>query len=272
MVGLYLSFLDRTPVETVKKEHRKKEQAVIARSIRFNLSESQQRLVIFLRFQSLTSNEETWHSSAEVYKATGVKRQTQHSIIKRWLQRDLKVVSHSKNSGRKQLLTKEQQAYLANPKTLQDMRHLSLAQRAHNLKRFWDLRSFGTETLRKYYLRLGVRFKKPPLYYDTKNLNAGFILNQQQEFSRNLTSILMEQEKEVIYIDETTFNLWQTPGRVWFKDGMALDIAKNRGQSISLLGALSISRGIVHYSCFKGSNNQHTFHRFIVELKRKCEG
>ncbi len=229
-------------------------------------------MVIFLRFQSLTSNIETWHSSAEVYKATGVKRQTQHSIIKRWLQRGLQVVSHSKNSGRKQLLTNEQQAYLANPKTLQDMRHLSLAQRAHNLKRFWDLRSFGTETLRKYYLRLGVRFKKPPLYYDTKNLNAAFILSQQQEFSRNLASILMEQEKEVIYIDETTFNLWQTPGRVWFKDGMALDIAKNRGQSISLLGALSISRGIVHYSCFKGSNNQHTFHRFIVELKRKCEG
>ena len=51
-------------------------------------------------------------------------------------------------------------------------------------------------------------------------------------------------------MDETTFNLWMTPSKVWFKDGMTLHIAKHRGQSITLIGALSNQRGLLHYSCF----------------------
>ena len=27
-------------------------------------------------------------------------------------------------------------------------------------------------------------------------------------------------EVEIVYIDETTFNLWQAPSRVWLKEGM----------------------------------------------------
>ena len=29
---------------------------------------------------------------------------------------------------------------------------------------------------------------------------------------------------------------------------------------------------MLHYSCFQGSNNQVTFHNFLVNLKQKCEG
>ena len=206
--------------------------------------------MILLRFGSLTDASKAWKTPAEVCRITGVKRQTQNFIIKRWLQRGQRVVSHAKNAGRKKVLSEEQQRYLVNPKTLQAMRHLSLVQRAEELRQQWRLPTLGKETLRRYYLRLGVHFKKPPHFYDTKTMQAAFILKHQQEFSRNLTSILMAQQREVIYVDETTFNLWMTPSKVWFKDGMTLHIAKHRGQSITLIGALSNQRGLLHYSCF----------------------
>lgn len=58
---------------------------------------------------------------------TGVKMSTQYSIIRRWLQRNMNVVSHMKNNGKEQMLSSDQKAYLANPKILQEMRHLSLS-------------------------------------------------------------------------------------------------------------------------------------------------
>jgi hypothetical protein len=29
---------------------------------------------------------------------------------------------------------------------------------------------------------------------------------------------------EIVYIDETTFHLWQAPSRVWLKDGMRIEL------------------------------------------------
>jgi len=167
-------------------------------------------------------------------------------------------VCNSKKSGRKALLTKNQETYLTDPRNLHKMRHLNLTQRAHRIKEHFKLKSFGTETLRRYYIRLGVHFKSPPVYYDAKYKDAANILKMQQDFARNLTHFLKyEAERtEIIYIDETTFNLWQTPAKVWFKEGMVVDIVRHRGPSISLIGALSNKRGIVHSSCFVGSNNE----------------
>ena len=178
MVGVYLDYLERTPLSPMKKSPRKPKSAPIARSIKVHLNPSQQRLVILLSFGSLTDTSKTWKTPAEVCPITGVKRQSQNSIIKRWLQRGQKVISHAKNAGRKRVLSMDQQMYLANPKTRQTMRHLSLGQRAEELKQLWNLPTLGKETLRRYYLRLGVHFKKPPLFYDTKTAQAAFILSQ----------------------------------------------------------------------------------------------
>ena len=77
---------------------------------------------------------------------------------------------------------------------------------------------------------------------------------------------------DIIYIDETSFNLWQAPARVWLKPGMKVELPNTRGQSISMIGALSIQRGLIHTSTFAGSNNTDTFHPFITKLKEKCVG
>jgi transposase len=101
---------------------------------------------------------------------TGVKLSTQYMIIKRWLSRGRQVVSKvgpGMKVGKKKL-TVEQEAYLASPATLESMRHLSLNQRANNLRDKFELSSFSSMTLWRCYKRLKVRYLKPNLTYDNK--------------------------------------------------------------------------------------------------------
>ena len=72
----------------------------------------------------------------------------------------------------------------------------------------FNLPSFGPTTLRDYYLREKVRYRKPQFSYGSKERNLREISDKQQVFCKELASILMEGKEEVIYIDETTFNLW----------------------------------------------------------------
>lgn len=46
----------------------------------------------------------------------------------------------------------------------------------------------------------------------------------------------------------------------------------NRGSSLSLLGAISQQRGLVHFEVIVGSNNAITFSNFISRLKDKSKG
>lgn len=80
----------------------------------------------------------------------------------------------------------------------------------------------------------------------------------------------MADKEEVLYIDETTFHLWMPSSRCWVTRDMALTLPTERGRSITLIGALSPKRGLVHYSIFEGSNNSETFLYFIQHLKLKC--
>jgi uncharacterized membrane protein len=57
------------------------------------LTLDEQRRVIWLRFGSLDSMERRWHSATEVKKMTGVSLSNQHKLIKRWLERNCRVIS-----------------------------------------------------------------------------------------------------------------------------------------------------------------------------------
>ena len=87
--------------------------------------------MIWLRFGSLDSMEEQWHSSSHVFQMTGLRPSAQYKIIKRWLENGKQVVSLVYQRGRQKMLTYQQRVYIANPKTLMEMRHLSLEQRLH---------------------------------------------------------------------------------------------------------------------------------------------
>ena len=60
------------------------------------------------------------------------------------------------------------------------------------------------------------------------------------EFAGELGSLIITKAYgEIIYIDETTFHLWQKKSRCWLKPGMKLSLVNNRGPSITVIGAIS---------------------------------
>jgi hypothetical protein len=57
------------------------------------LTLDEQRRVIWLRFGSLDSMDRRWHSASAVKDMTGVSYSTQYKLIKRWLERNCRVLS-----------------------------------------------------------------------------------------------------------------------------------------------------------------------------------
>ena len=43
----------------------------------------------------------------------------------------------------------------------------------------------------------------------------------------------------MVYIDEAIFHLWQKVPKCWLRPGMKLSMHKNRGPSITVIGAIS---------------------------------
>ena len=56
---------------------------------------------------------------------------------------------------------------------------------------------------------------------------------------------------------------------MWLKPGMKVELPDQQGQSISMIGALSINKGLLHISVFAGSNTADTFLPFLLWLKEK---
>ena len=54
-----------------------------------------------------------------------------------------------------------------------------------------------------------------------------------------------EEATDIVYLDETSFNLWMAPARVWIKDGMRVELPKTRGKSICVIGGLSLHHGLL---------------------------
>lgn len=53
--------------------------------------------------------------------------------------------------------------------------------------------------------------------------------------------------------------------------GMRLSLPDSRGSSLTLIGALSEARGLIHFEIVHGSNNAETFEHFVIGLKSKVE-
>ena len=50
---------------------------------------------------------------------------------------------------------------------------------------------------------------------------------------------LIKKGKLVIYVDESTFNHWLVPRKTWIRREMVLQMPSLRGQSISVIAAIS---------------------------------
>ena len=53
---------------------------------------------------------------------------------------------------------------------------------------------------------------------------------------------------------------------------MKLALHKSRGPSITVIGAISQQRGLVHFEVFDDSNDAQRFNHFLQGLKSQCRG
>lgn len=58
----------------------------------------------------------------------------------------------------------------------------------------------------------------------------------------------MQANKQVVYIDETTFHKQMVCSRVWCKRNMTILKPQGRGASVTVIGAISEKQGLVHYT------------------------
>ena len=64
---------------------------------------------------------------------------------------------------------------------------------------------------------------------------------------------------EIVYIDETTVNVQMKASKCWLAPNMKLSMIKERGPSITVIGAISHERGLVHSEVFQENNNTDLF-------------
>ena len=109
----------------------------------------------------------------------------------------------------KEILNTEQIEWLASPDTLDEMNHLSLSKRALIMREKFGLEKFSSATLRNYYARYGVKFKKPDYKYYRTQAEDQDLKERQLIFVKQLAQIMThKQYDEIIYIDESSMHLW----------------------------------------------------------------
>ncbi len=73
-------------------------------------------------------------------------------------------------------------------------------------------------------------------------------------------------------MDETSVHIWHKASRCWVRPGMKMTMIRGQTPSITVLGAISMERGLVHYEVLEEHNNTDVFLNFMTALKSKCEG
>jgi hypothetical protein len=175
--------------------------------------------------------------------------------------------------GRKGVLNPEQIQWVTSIDTLQSMVHLSLKKRAMIVRDRYQMKTFDAMTLRRYYLKYKVKYIRPNYTYWKSFAEKNSLKEKQLEFVQQIgDAIYSSYYEEIVYIDETTFHLWQKMSKCWVTSGMKLSLIKTRGPSITVIGAISKERGLVHFEVFVESNNSNLFINFMQAVKTKCEG
>lgn len=66
----------------------------------------------------------------------------------------------------------------------------------------------------------------------------------------------MMEEQLLIYVDETTVNLWETQKKLFLKEGMTRSLLSKRGKSWSIIGGIDKNVGLRQFLIVPGSNNE----------------
>ncbi len=150
-----------------------------------------------------------------------------------------------KSPGRKRILTQYQIKWLTNLEKLESMSDLSLRKRCRVVMDHIGLERMDSLTLWRYYLRYGIKFKRSDKRFWKSMAENKQIKKNQLQFVQNVGTIINERAyDEVIYLNETRVHLQ-----------MKLNIMKERGPSITVIGAISEERGLIASLIISKNNN-----------------
>jgi len=93
-------------------------------------------------------------------------------------------------------------------------------------------------TLSNFYRRNKVTCRKPQYQYGRKEIMQLEIAKDQKLVAFQMAE-LIKKGKQVIYVDESTFNHWLVPRKTWIRRDMVLQMPSTRGQSISVIATIS---------------------------------
>ena len=117
--------------------------------------------------------------------------------------------------GRPRRLPDHVEAELISREILNDMRFLPLRRRVELIRREHGI-EIGASGLGKMYRRHGVKYLQAKVVKRLGNAHEARLEQQRIAFARKLSS-LQEQRRgdRIIYMDETTFQIWPKPSRTW---------------------------------------------------------
>ena len=138
------------------------------------------------------------------------------------------------------------------PETLREWVAFSLSKRCALINEKFN-KEISRVTLAKYYKKNRVKHIKPDytIYTDKKDQE---IHQERLLFVQQLLEYY-RQNTEIIYIDESTTNLWIKPGRLWIpKDQpFKVKLSTGRGEGATIIGAISSKRSKLIYFICDGS-------------------
>ena len=94
----------------------------------------------------------------------------------------------------KEMLDSEQIEWLTSKDTLNEMSHLSLNKRAAIVREKFGFEKFNSNTLRGYYLRHGVKFKRPDYKYYRNLAEDQELKEKQLIFVKQLTQMMNRKQ------------------------------------------------------------------------------
>ena len=155
-------------------------------------------------------------------------------------------------------LTTAQMEALTTPTILREQAHLNLAQRCVLIERQLRI-NICTSTLRNAYKQMGVGFLK---------VHRGWYAAQSEMEMRRLRVLFcrrmeahLAQNREIIYIDETSTNCWAARGKIWQPRNSTLplvlfELPKAKEENCTIIGAISNKRNYLVVNVTYSTNKE----------------
>ena len=189
-----------------------------------------------------------------------------HSIVRRFQKNEYQLdpYPHSKPRPNAQKLTTAQMEALTTPAVLREQAHLNLLQRCVLIERQLQI-NICTSTLRNAYKKMGVGFLK--VHRGWYAAHSEMELRRQRVlFCRKMEAHLAEN-REIIYIDETSTNCWMARGKIWQPRNSVLplvffELPKAKEENCTIIGAISNKRDYLVANITYSTNKETVEHFF----------